>query len=106
MTDAVASTVRRGPDELALQLEPGSLIAGYELEKPLGKGGMAVVWLARDTHLDRQVALKILAAGLTTNDAYRQRFISESRTASAIDDPHIIPVYQAGEADGALYIAM
>ncbi len=106
MTEGVTRTVRHEPGGLAPQLGPGSVIAGYELEKPLGKGGMAVVWLARDIQLDRQVALKILAPGLTTNDQYRQRFISESRTASAIDDPHIIPVYQAGEADGVLYIAM
>jgi serine/threonine protein kinase len=106
MTEGATRTVRHEPDGLAPNVEAGSVIAGYELTKPLGKGGMAVVWLARDIQLDRQVALKILAPGLTANYQYRQRFISESRIASAIDDPHIIPVYQAGEADGVLYIAM
>ena len=106
MSDWASSTARGGPDGLPARLEAGSVIAGYELLSPLGQGGMAVVWLARDTQLDRQVALKILALALTADELYRKRFITESRAASAIDDPHIIPVYQAGEADGVLYIAM
>jgi serine/threonine protein kinase len=84
----------------------GSQIAGYRLEERIGQGGMAVVFRAYDSRLDRQVALKILAPGLSQDDAFRQRFIRESRTAAAVDDPHITPVFEAGEADGVLFIAM
>src|SRR5580692_948244 len=85
---------------------PGSRIAGYRLEEQIGQGGMAVVFRAHDERLDRTVALKILAPALAADEAFRQRFIRESRAAAAVDDPHIIPVFEAGEADGVLFIAM
>jgi Protein kinase domain/Domain of unknown function (DUF929) len=85
---------------------PGSLVAGYRLEKRIGAGGMAVVFRARDERLGRLVALKILAPALAADAAFRQRFIRESRMAAAVDDPHIIPVFEAGEAGGVLFIAM
>jgi serine/threonine protein kinase/WD40 repeat protein len=84
----------------------GSRLAGYRLEAQAGAGGMAVVWRARDERLNRLVALKILAPGMAADSAFRRRFIGESRAAAAVDDPHIIPVYEAGEADGVLFIAM
>ena len=84
----------------------GSRIAGYRLEGQIGAGGMAVVFRARDERLGRLVALKILAPALAADQAFRQRFIRESRAAAAVDDPHIIPVFEAGEADGVLFIAM
>jgi serine/threonine protein kinase len=84
----------------------GSLIAGYRLEGQIGQGGMAVVFRARDERLGRLVALKILAPALATDIAFRQRFIRESRSAAAVDDPHIIPVFEAREAGGVLFIAM
>src|SRR5215475_12514001 len=84
----------------------GSKIAGYLLEEQIGQGGMAVVFRAHDERLDRTVALKILAPALADDEAFRQRFIRESRAAAAVDDPHIIPVFEAGEAAGALFIAM
>jgi len=89
-----------------LGMVPGSRIAGYRLEERLGQGGMAVVFKARDERLGRPVALKILAPALAGNREFQRRFISESRAAAAIDDPHIVPVYAAGEADGMLFIAM
>src|SRR5690348_18273131 len=67
---------------------------------------MAVVFRAHDERLDRTVALKILAPALAADEAFRQRFIRESRAAAAVDDPHIIPVFEAGEARGVLFIAM
>jgi serine/threonine-protein kinase len=67
---------------------------------------MAVVFRAHDERLDRQVALKILAPALAADQAFRLRFIRESRAAAAVDDPHIIPVFDAGESDGVLFIAM
>ena len=84
----------------------GARVAGYRVEKQLGQGGMAVVYLARDERLDRLVALKVLAPALASDEAFRRRFIRESRAAAAVDDPHIIPVFEAGETDGLLYIAM
>jgi serine/threonine-protein kinase len=83
-----------------------SRIAGYRLEQQIGAGGMAVVYRSVDERLGRRVALKILAPALAADEAFRQRFIRESRAAAAVDDPHIIPVYEAGEADGVLFIAM
>ena len=85
---------------------PGSVIAGYMLEEQIGAGGMAVVFRARDERLQRRVALKILSPALAPDDEFRKRFIRESRAAAAVDDPHIIPVFEAGEAMGALFIAM
>jgi serine/threonine protein kinase len=87
-------------------LTPGSHVGGYVLEERIGHGGMAVVFRAVDEKLGRRVALKILAPGLAADDAFRQRFVRESRAAALVDDPHIIPVFEAGESDGALFIAM
>jgi DNA-binding beta-propeller fold protein YncE len=84
----------------------GSQIAGYRLEEQIGRGGMAVVYRAYDVRLDRNVALKILAPGLALDDAFRKRFARESKAAAAVDHPNIIPVFDAGEADGVLFIAM
>jgi serine/threonine-protein kinase len=84
----------------------GSRVAGYRLERQIGVGGMAVVYLARDERLGRPVALKVMAQAMAADEIFRQRFIRESRAAAAVDDPHIIPVYEAGEADGVLFIAI
>jgi serine/threonine protein kinase len=87
-------------------LAVGSRVAGYRLEEEIGRGGMAVVFRALDERLGRPVALKVLAPGLAADEAFRQRFVRESRSAAAVDDPHIIPVFEAGDADGVLFIAM
>ena len=91
-----------GPARLAA----GSRIAGYLLEGEVGAGGMAVVFRAVDERLGRLVALKVLAPHLAADEGFRRRFLRESRAAAAVDDPHIIPVYEAGEAGGVLFIAM
>jgi len=88
------------------RLAPGSPLAGYRVEEEIGRGGMAVVYRAHDDHLDRPVALKVLAPGLARDEGFRARFIQESRIAAATEHPNIIPVFSAGEADGVLYIAM
>ncbi|HEX3513530.1 MAG TPA: serine/threonine-protein kinase [Trebonia sp.] len=93
-------------DGPVISLTAGSRIAGYRLEERIGQGGMAVVFRALDERLDRTVALKLLAPALVGNKELRQRFIGESRAAATIDDPHIVPVFAAGEADGLLFIAM
>ena len=84
----------------------GSRLASYRLDEIIGRGGMAVVYRAYDTRLERQVAVKVLAPELAQNEAFRQRFIRESRTAAAVDHPNIIPIFEAGEAGGVLFIAM
>src|SRR5208283_838141 len=76
------------------------------LEEQIGRGGMAVVYRARDVQLGRNVALKLLSPVLALDDAFRQRFIRESRAAAAVDHPYIIPIFAAGESDGVLFIAM
>jgi len=90
----------------AANAAPGDTIAGYRLEEQIGQGGMAVVYRAHDERLDRLVALKLLAPGLASDTAFRTRFIRESRAAAAVDHPNIIPVYDAGDAGGFLFIAM
>src|SRR5713226_493658 len=94
------------PSWAAHEFAIGSRVAGYRLDEEIGRGGMAVVYRAQDPRLDRRVALKILAPGLARDEEFRQRFIRESRAAAAVDHPHIIPVFGAGEADGVLFIAM
>jgi hypothetical protein len=84
----------------------GSRVAGYWLEEQIGRGGMAVVFRARDERLARPVALKVLSPALAADEEFRRRFIRESRSAAAVDHPHIIPVFEAGEADGVLFLAM
>ncbi|MEV0993527.1 protein kinase [Nonomuraea sp. NPDC050202] len=85
----------------------GQEVAGYYIEDIVGKGGMAVVYLALDPRLSRRVALKILNPVLSVDDRFRQRFILESRTVASIEHPNIIPIYEANaDVDGVLYIAM
>ena len=93
-------------DGFVVAFAAGSRIAGYRLEERIGQGGMAVVFRARDQRLGRLVALKILAPELAGDAEFQRRFTRESRAAAAIDDPHIVPVFAAGEADGMLFIAM
>jgi serine/threonine protein kinase len=90
----------------AYGITAGSRVAAYRIEELAGQGGMAVVYRARDERLERQVALKIMAPALAADDAFRQRFIRESRAAAAVDHPHIIPIFEAGEAGHVLFIAM
>ena len=84
----------------------GETIGGYRLTRYLGRGGMGVVYQAEDLNLGRQVAIKLLAPELAQDESFKRRFESESRLAAAIDHPNVIPLYQAGEADGLLFIAM
>jgi serine/threonine protein kinase len=98
----VTQDVRSDPGGLV----PGEQLAGYQIEEQIGRGGMAVVYRALDLRLGRAVALKVLAPHLGEDEAFRQRFIRESRAAAGVDHPHIVPVFEAGEADGVLFIAM
>ena len=84
----------------------GTEIAGFRIESQLGRGGMGVVYLAQHLRLDRKVALKVLAPELGESEKFRERFIRESRVAASIDHPNIVPIYDADERDGLLFIAM
>jgi len=91
------------PGGMVTELPPGSRVAGYEIMRLVGVGGMAAVYQARDVQLGRVVALKLP----TGDEAAVVRFVREARAVAAVDHPHIIPVYAAGEApDGTQYIAM
>jgi serine/threonine protein kinase len=96
------------PSGLADRPVPGNTgqIASYEMVEELGRGGMAVVYRARDVRLGRWVALKVLGEDLARDEGFRRRFIRESRAAAAVDHPNIIPIFDAGEANGMLFIAM
>jgi serine/threonine-protein kinase len=78
----------------------------YRIERPLGHGGMATVYLGRDTELERPVAIKVLAENLAGDDEFRRRFVREAKLAARVSDPNVVSIYDAGEDDGRLYIVM
>src|SRR5919204_2955054 len=84
----------------------GSEFASYRIRGVLGRGGMSVVFRADNLRLGNEVALKVMSVELSEDDAFRERFVRESRLAASINHPNIIPIYDAGEEDGLLYIAM
>jgi YVTN family beta-propeller protein len=84
----------------------GTRLAGYQIQALLGRGGMGVVYLAEQDRPHRQVALKLLLDPATASQAFRERFLRESELAAAIDHPNVLPVYDAGDTDGVLWIAM
>ncbi len=84
----------------------GSELGGYRIEALIGRGGMGVVYRAEDLRLGRKVALKLLAPELAANEGFVERFERESRLAAAIDHPHIIPLYEAGDAEDLVFIVM
>jgi serine/threonine-protein kinase len=84
----------------------GSQVAGYTIESVLGRGGMGVVYLARQRSPDRRLALKLITPAYADDDSFRQSFLREATAAAAIDHPHVLPVYDAGEVGGVLFIAM
>ncbi len=84
----------------------GKVLAQYRISEKLGEGGMGVVWKARDTHLDRFVAIKMLSAETLTNAERKRRFVSEAKAASALNHPNIVHIYDIAEIDGIQFIAM
>jgi serine/threonine-protein kinase len=89
-----------------MTLPVGTQISGYTIERVLGRGGSSVVYLAAQTRLERRVALKVLSPDLSQDEVFRKRFIRESQLAASLQHPHIIPIYEADEIDGQLYIVM
>jgi serine/threonine protein kinase len=84
----------------------GRRLGHYRIDGVLGKGGMSVMYRATDVRLGRKVALKVIAEHLTADPEFRERFVDEARNTSAIDHANVVPLYDFGEVDGLLYIAM
>jgi YVTN family beta-propeller protein len=86
--------------------EPGTVFAGYRVESLVARGGMGVVYRAVDLRLERPVALKLIAPELAADEHFRVRFLRESRLAASLDHANVVPIYEAGEHEGQLYLAM
>jgi serine/threonine protein kinase/predicted ATPase len=87
-------------------LRPGETIGGYVIEAVAGRGGMGLVYRARDPELGRPVALKVIAPGAADDAGFRRRFEREWRLAAALEHPNVVPVYRAGQEHGRLFLAM
>src|SRR3954466_6019742 len=88
------------------EFDTGQRFGAYQLGKLLGRGGMGVVYEAQHVHLGRTVALKLLAPEWSQSADFRARFLRESRLAATLEHPGIVTVYDAGEVEGVLYLAM
>jgi serine/threonine protein kinase len=84
----------------------GTELAGYRIESLIGRGGMSTVYRAEDLTLGRKVALKLISPELLEDEEFRERFRAEWRLAASIDHPNVIPIYEAGDYDETLFIAM
>ena len=91
---------------MSASLAPGTRLGPYQIANAIGSGGMGEVYLALDTRLERQVAIKIIAASVADDAERLRRFVRESKTASALNHPNIAHVYEIGEHDGTSFIAM
>lgn len=88
------------------ELAPGAVLAGYRIEGLIGQGGMGAVYRATQLALDRQVALKVIAGPAAFDAVFRDRFRREAMAAAAVDHPHVLPVFEAGDQDGTLFLSM
>ena len=88
------------------ELSAGATLAGYRIEAEIGRGGMGIVYRATQVTLDRTVALKLIAPEISRDERFRERFQHEARIAASIDHPNVLPIYEAGEADGVLFLSM
>src|SRR5688572_22060124 len=89
-----------------MAISSGTRLGPYEVVAPIGTGGMGEVWRARDTRLERTVAIKLLPAELATDAQFRLRFEREAKTISQLNDPHICTVYDVGRENGRDYLVM
>jgi YVTN family beta-propeller protein len=87
-------------------METGTVLGSYRIDDVAGEGGMGVVYRATQLGLDRPVALKVIALEFAHDPEFRGRFKVEAQLAASIDHPNVVPVYEAGETDGVLYLAM
>ena len=89
-----------------MTLSAGARLGPYEIVAPLGAGGMGEVYRARDTRLDRTVAIKVLPEQLASDTHFRERFEREARVVSSLDHPNICALYDVGESDGRAFLVM
>ena len=89
-----------------MALTPGTTLGPYEIQTPLGAGGMGEVYTARDTRLDRTVAIKVLPEHVASDPDLKQRFEREAKTVAALSHPHICPVFDVGSQDGIDFLVM
>src|SRR3954454_22683648 len=89
-----------------MEIGAGTTIGGYRLDQLIGQGGMGVVYLGAHAENGAQVAVKLLTPDLARQPGFRERFVREARYANSLNHPNVIEVYDAGEQDGVLYIAM
>ena len=89
-----------------MRLSAGARLGPYEVIAPLGAGGMGEVYKARDTRLDRTVAIKILPEALAADPQFRERFDREARAISQLDHPHICPLFDVGEHNSTAFLVM
>src|SRR5271163_4552533 len=89
-----------------MTLAPGSKLGAFEIVAPLGAGGMGEVYRARDTRLERTVAIKLLPTAFSASSERLQRFEHEARSASALNHPNIVTIYELGRDGSSHYIAM
>ena len=89
-----------------MTISSGSRLGPYEVLSPLGAGGMGEVYKARDTRLERTVAVKVLPRHLSESSEVRQRFEREAKTISSLSHPHICALYDVGNQDGVEYLVM
>jgi len=106
MEPLAASTAKLLSGLAPAEESPEADFAGYRIEDEIGRGGMGGVYRATELSLERPVALKLITPELAADEGFRKRFLRESRLAASLDHPHVLPVFQAGEAEGQLYIAM
>ena len=96
-----------GAIPLRRELRPGEVVAGFEIEEELGRGAMGIVYQARQTNLDREVAIKILSDESASDEVYVERFFREARAAASLSHPNVVRAYDAGvTADGIYYFVM
>src|SRR6202521_1048148 len=89
-----------------MTLTSGTRLGPYEIQSPLGAGGMGEVYKARDTRLERNVAIKVLPAHLSARPELLERFEREARTVSSLNHPHICTLYDIGKQDGTDFLVM
>src|SRR4026207_1631369 len=88
-----------------MPLQPGARLGPYEIVSATGSGGMGEVYLARDTRLDRTVALKVLSPDISADKRRMQRFRQEAKVASSLNQPNILTIFEFGDIDGLTFLA-